>query len=115
VISWQYIAGFFDGEGTVVITVRGQVRCVTVQSTREVLDLIQVFLGYGTVRKNRPRFYRLGIYAREDVRDFIEGILPFTVVKRTQLEEALRLLDCTGRERRAGAVTLKELRRALKD
>jgi hypothetical protein len=108
-ITWEYIAGFFDGEGSV--STQNQIHrpgsyCTGVaiaQSGDEgstVLSAIQAFLlvhgikGYihhnrrGT---NRPMHY-YKISARPSVTLFLEAMLPRVSVKRLIVQDTLRFL-----------------------
>jgi len=98
-MAWAYVAGFFDGEGSVVDYSSKNYRCHThyeicmVQKDRAVLDEIQSFLGYGRVSKHGEDCWMLKIHRHADQTDFMEGVLPYSIVKRRQLEEARRFND----------------------
>lgn len=50
-MTWEYIAGFFDGEGSICHNGKGY-RVTIVQTNQEVLDDIVQFSGVGSVIKN---------------------------------------------------------------
>lgn len=92
-VTWEYLAGFFDGEGCVsVYTHRSQsvpaVRLSIGQQRTEVLYQIIEFLGCGNVSKTK-----LQIYGRDNVRRVMEGMLPHAIVKARELRLALELMD----------------------
>jgi hypothetical protein len=102
-----YVAGFFDGEGTVVITRRRasraqysdnhQVWLGTAQRTFyvDVLQNIQSTFG-GSVRAlhrpNQSPISEWSVVRRSDQRRFIDAVLPFLHVKRAQALLALDFL-----------------------
>jgi intein-encoded DNA endonuclease-like protein len=90
-----YIAGFFDGEGSVILIQRkakGYPRFTMCQRTPEVLERIQGMLGYGNlhsdVRDGGGTMWKLTINRREHKLHFIRYILPYSIVKREKLEQA---------------------------
>ena len=94
VTSWAYIAGFFDGEGCV--TSSPATLCVVVrmnQKTPQVLREIQKVTG-GRVRY-RPGgggSWALTIQGKALTTRFIQEVLPYSIVKATQLVVALRMV-----------------------
>lgn len=107
-ITWEYIAGFFDGEGCVCTTnlkARPNTFCTFVsigQSGKEgyaVLTAIQAFLvPYGIKSymsaQRRQKHYRemwqLRMMARPSVMVFLSNVLPFVNVKRPAVQDTLR-------------------------
>ena len=94
----QYIAGFFDGEGSICFATRkkGKVYIDLYQKPREVLDLIQEFLGYGSICMYRRGSHQLRISGRANVRRFISMIYPHSVVKKKQLEVGWAITELIG-------------------
>lgn len=111
--EWNaWIAGFFDGEGTVMITHRKASRsgfsdnhqvwigCAQRIDHRDVLDDIQATFG-GAVRvlnrnKLNPKWSDIGqweLISRKDQRRFLNAMLPLLRVKRGQAQVALAFLD----------------------
>ena len=90
-----YIAGFFDGEGSIHPDPGGSLRVVIsiCQKKPEPLLRIQQILGIGrVVQHNSKRWgvsYRYKISSRKQSEDFIHAILPYSIVKKGQLELAL--------------------------
>lgn len=99
-----YIAGFFDGEGSINITNKGQVRVVMSQKKPEVLYWIRDTLGGGTVRQLTKRgeayeCWRYGVYSIRQVCSFLDMVLPYVVVKRREVMRARELMKIPGRQR----------------
>lgn len=104
-ISPEYIAGFFDGEGSVVIEHKNRgyktyrLRFSIANTCLEVLKEIQAVVGgsistsLSAIQKASNKQYpchKLIISAGADVKRFIELIGPHIRVKRPQLEAAAR-------------------------
>jgi intein-encoded DNA endonuclease-like protein len=87
----EYVAGFFDAEGHVGL--RSSNRRVSMsQKDPEVLHAIQNFLGYGQkVRCNSQGMWLYVIAKREHREDFIDRVLPHSIVKRTQLTQLRKM------------------------
>lgn len=104
-MTWEYIAGFFDGEGS--ITSHGKNYRITIPQTNlEVLKAIKNFCGYGTVFEIKKRkshwkdawvFY---IARQDDVQSFLERLRPLLVVKKASTERALEVLKVDNRTRK---------------
>ena len=97
-----YIAGFFDGEGCVNITVRGKIRQVRlrlmiVNTHLELLKILQAQYGGGlqklTRQENWKQAWQLTIHSKDDQKRFIEDILPYSILKLPQLYLALEFLE----------------------
>ncbi len=89
-----YIAGFFDGEGHVQLRRTGNSVVLTIAQRRPaVLEAIRDFLGYGAIYYRRNGNISLQISGRSNVWDFIDRVLPYTVVKRDELLVAQRRLE----------------------
>ncbi|HII70224.1 LAGLIDADG family homing endonuclease [Methanopyrus kandleri] len=103
-VSLDYIAGFFDGEGSVVVRFvrdgryragyRVSTKVVFVQKERDVLEEIHETLGMGHLyRRGSDGVWYLEIYRREDLREFVELIGNRTMVKRDALERLATVLE----------------------
>jgi len=91
-IQAAYIAGFFDGEGC-VSTGRRHLAIKLAQKNRGVLDYIVKTLGYGKVRRCNNGHHSMYIYSKPRQTRFIKLVLPYSIVKRSQLEVGLQLLN----------------------
>lgn len=95
-ISWQYIAGFFDGEGYVGIihSKRGPVVSLTMTNTNlALLEMIKEFVGFGNIyeQKVTNRFGKhpchfLRFANHKGALRFAENILPYCVIKKQRIE-----------------------------
>ncbi|MDO8495365.1 MAG: LAGLIDADG family homing endonuclease [bacterium] len=86
-MTWQYIAGFFDGEGSIVHNGKG-FRITIAQANLEVLIDIKKFSKIGNVfkvRKRQAHWKDSWVYyvaKQEDVLTFLKNTLGFLVVKK---------------------------------
>ncbi|MBI4449471.1 LAGLIDADG family homing endonuclease [Candidatus Uhrbacteria bacterium] len=93
-MTWAYIAGFFDGEGSLSRNGNG-FRITIPQTNIEVLNTIQRFAGCGNVihvTKRQRHWKESWIYAvakQEDVLYVLRSIGPHLVVKRHLMQAAL--------------------------
>lgn len=100
-IDWQWLAGFFDGEGCVHIqemglgpknkTVRYQARVLVAQKCIPLLENIKHFLGYGYIYVHESTCPNLSIPSKK-ILHFLMHILPYLQVKRLQARLMLQFL-----------------------
>lgn len=98
-MDWNYIAGFFDGEGTISCFGKHKVvRVVISQTNQEVLDKIKDFTGVGNVIKETKReshwkdswiYY---ISKNEDSLMFLESLVDKLIVKKDRAVEIMNVL-----------------------
>lgn len=99
-MTWQYIAGFFDGEGSVLVPTYQQPRISIAQKRPEVLIEIQKFLLEHDIRSQifsvdkiyagkRKILSQLRVNASKEVISFIEGVMPYLIVKKEECVAAL--------------------------
>ena len=92
-MNWDYIAGFFDGEGSITKVGKNSFRITFAQNNKDVLDAIKLFLnGYGIhswITKKRPSKaypnnigYHLAFAKSEAVRLFLTQVIPYLIVKK---------------------------------
>ena len=97
-MTWEYIAGFFDGEGSLVHNGKGY-RANISQTNKEVLDEIKYFSGVGLVckiTKRQAQWKDSWVYyvsKQKDVDFFVRNILPFVYVKKDKIIETIPKLD----------------------
>ena len=99
---WAYAAGFFDADGSIYITKRGEVRASAVATGdrgKIHCERLQKTLGCGVlslnevVGKNSNRtVHRVNFQSKGDVKKVLEGILPHLQLKSMQAKAALRCL-----------------------
>lgn len=105
-VDWRWLAGFFDGEGYVGWNHRRGTNSMTItvmisNTYRPAIDVLVAWFGgrVQSVPKRKPHHkaqYRWWCYAGTTKR-FLEGILPFALVKRRQIELALEAFALIGR------------------
>lgn len=100
IMSVQYIAGFFDGEGSVGTTPKGAFRWTVAQKGKRGLLVMNEMGGYllcyHGIHTRRYKAYRqdmhtLGITMREDVLKACRLLLPYLHIKKTEVQDLLRL------------------------
>lgn len=93
-MTWKYIAGFFDGEGTIAHNGKG-FRLSIPQTNIEVLEAIKNFSKIGhliTVTKRKSHWKDQWVYyvaKQSDVYKFLKGARPFLIVKKDLAEKTL--------------------------
>jgi len=97
-MNWEYIAGFFDGEGCVYTYQDTSVRLdISQKKSRKVLEDIQFFLSANGIRSsiydNVDAASRLRVGRTKDCIDMINGMMPYLIVNRDKATTALALLD----------------------
>ena len=109
-MNWSYIAGFFDGEGSLGLTNLGSNNCCfrvsMAQGTVPVLSKIQEFLAqedipcrielntnrFHMLTKKHKSVHQLRITVRKNVTKFCELVLPYCVVKKALVQDVGRFL-----------------------
>lgn len=105
-----YIAGLFDGEGTIVISgptpsdpKKYQLRVAVAMCHEETVRQLHDALGYGTVREVDAQRYNPNASLRYDWRcsgssalRFIRDVRPWLVTKKDAADVALRFGDTVG-------------------
>lgn len=96
-ISWEYIAGFFDGEGCLSIKNRykgiGYWTLGMTQKNIEVLETIQEFLGGGHIyKKSDCDCWSYELYKQQHVRSILEKLLPYLIVKYDKALEVIQYI-----------------------
>lgn len=90
-VTWEYTAGLFDAEGSIIMDKKNQLTVtITQASDRGVLDAIAKFTGFGHVV---PTGIRLVEYTREKNKEFLTRLLPMLHVKKSQAVLALELIS----------------------
>lgn len=130
-LSWEYIAGFFDGEGCVTVSgtaARGQRRRAetrvkiqitqTGQRGKDLFDEMAIWLKERGIACKFSRYvhrnplYRvrwvLMVNSRDSQLRFIEGILPYCYIKKTELQDCLRLMKLYPADKSVRSFLMKE-------
>jgi len=108
VVSWAYIAGFFDGEGHVGLTLGANRRNITISQTGDrgytLLHKVQGFLqhhgitssvhGYNYVSHPRKqKLWTLHITDYKSSCSFTRELLPFLSIKKTEAQDFRRFIS----------------------
>jgi intein-encoded DNA endonuclease-like protein len=117
VISHQYAAGFFDGEGSVLLDVRDEtsysLRAKVSNTNFEILELLATKYG-GSISSHGSRKLRHKLAKAWRVSDkkavaFLLKIQPFLVVKKEAVRVALQYLNFDKSFQRHKPITQEEL------
>ena len=93
-MEWRYIAGFFDGEGSLGHNGKG-FRITIPQTNLEVLRAIQQYCGVGDiikVTKRKPHWKDSWVYyvsTQKEVYYFLQNVRPWVIVKRSRVQGVL--------------------------
>jgi len=94
-MTWSYIAGFFDGEGSIGHNGKG-FRVTIPQTNEQVLQELKKFSKMGNViatAKRKAHWKDNWVYyvaRQEDVQVFLRRVLPHLIVKRSAVEQAIK-------------------------
>lgn len=119
-MDWNYIAGFFDGEGTLVGRRRG-FRIGITQTNRKVLEEIKKFSGIGhvcsiTKRKKHWKDSWLYFIAKQsDVYRFLKRAEPRLIVKKELAGKAIKVLRAYLKEEKRKKLALRARIKKAKD
>lgn len=103
-VSWQYLAGFFDGEGHVHFSIRGGLQWSLFQAGdngRRLLRTIKYFLALHDIESSiytRPRRrcgetmigHDLYVTSREMVLPLLQYLMPYLHMKKLACQDAIR-------------------------
>ena len=105
-VTWAYVAGFFDGEGTVLDRLHSTgVRQFSLwfpQTEREVLDHLQEFFESEGIKSTitsyhsgprQTKRHRLGIANVSGVYTALERMYPHLIVKREKAEAMMEVIE----------------------
>lgn len=104
-MDWRYVAGFFDGEGSIVKTPVYRYRIFVTQTNEEVLKKIQAFTGVGSVvpiTKRKKHWKNAWIYyisSSENILRFLRHIQPYLIVKKELASHAIKNLEIRKKQR----------------
>jgi len=97
-MSWDYIAGFFDGEGSICHNGKGFRICIP-QTNEDVLNNIAGFCGFGKIAKitKRKKHWKDSwvyyISRQEEVLVFLRGVSGSLIVKRDLTQKTIKTLN----------------------
>jgi hypothetical protein len=94
-LSWEWIAGFYDGEGSILITIRKNSIAFEVtlsQKYRPLLECVQEFLnsnGIASSLYDRGTAYNLSVHSTDGIKRMLEAMLPYLRLKGIQARAVL--------------------------
>ena len=93
-MNWDYIAGFFDGEGNVhILKIKSNQLAVVVRMYNkevEVLNKIKEFIRFGNIYiKEKTGVSELTIAKKSDIKIFLENIRHKLITKKKQVDYLL--------------------------
>jgi len=97
-MTWEYIAGFVDGEGSIVVNDSTDYRIVIPQTHLGVLEEIKLFANMGYIYECKKRqahwkdAWGLAVARQKDVLYFLEKIEPYLIVKKHLAQKYIPLL-----------------------
>ena len=112
-MSWEYVAGFFDGEGCITFNKNNIIRIIFTQKEALVLDIIDKFLYQNDIR-SKSNYIKLSgcinlcINRHLDQLVFLTKIIDHLIVKKSKAIEALKIIK--NRKYQNEHYTLKEER-----
>lgn len=106
-VSWDYIAGFFDGEGHIGLVERKKHKSTSYQLTfmicntdKKVLKSIRSKIGGRWVKSinispyiGRPFLYRIIVQKQETMKHILNKLIPLLIVKKKQAELVLEYIN----------------------
>lgn len=103
-IDLGYVAGYFDGEGSVICRKRRWTKITFCNTHKQSLREIQEFLRAGRICEihkrhsslGRKRMYVLTIGRGQDLRRILPQLIPMTIIKRRKLENLLKVVLTKG-------------------
>jgi intein-encoded DNA endonuclease-like protein len=96
-MTWEYIAGFFDGEGSITYNGKGY-RVSIAQTNKEVFDKMVASIGCGMifeVKKRQEHWKQSWVYyiaKQEDVFRFLQECYPYLIVKKQLAKKTIKEL-----------------------
>lgn len=102
-MSWEYLAAFFDGEGTITLKQRGLQWSLSQSQARgrKLFNEIQAFLTTEGIRcgiydykerKSNTELHSLFVTHRRQVSQICRSILPYTRIKKVEVQDHLRYM-----------------------
>lgn len=115
-MNWDYIAGFFDGEGCIYHKPPRIYQAILVQKDTTVLDIIKDFLtkeGIECSRHQRPGLGELRIYQQRFTLKFLEKVVDNIIVKKEQAIKAINGIKSNPVNMHYNRATIAKLRPAI--
>ena len=101
--KWGYIAGFFDGEGSIITFAKPRVTAEITNTDKKVLLWMQKETGLGRIYKTHEKYgdsilgghelaWRYNIYRQAEVIKFLTKIYPYMKIKKSLAKLAIQFL-----------------------
>jgi len=84
-ISWSYIAGFFDGDGSLSFNGKTSWYFSIIEPNRELLELMREFIGEGYVYPHGKNCLFLRISKRQVLQNIGKKLLPYCILKKEKI------------------------------
>lgn len=92
-IDNSYWAGLFDGEGNIYISKGLHHMQVSITQKRpEILYLLKEVFGGGVTKYGKQTCHKWRVSSIEDIRNFLEVIYPYSIIKKGEISVALEFL-----------------------
>ncbi|HEC64561.1 hypothetical protein LCGC14_1307020 [marine sediment metagenome] len=120
-LNWNYIAGFVDGEGSIIVyEKRGKVIFQISNTDLKILESIKNYIGFGYIRvshRNPEKWKPQGVYVvsrHEDVEKILKKLKGKIIVKNERLNNALFFIKNKNWERKI-PLDIKKIRKMQKE
>ena len=101
-LTKAYLAGLIDGDGAIMACIerhrekkfhfRVRVNIKISQNEERILKWVKKVSGFGYIRHNRTQ-YEWNSFDQEKIRKFLEILLPYLKIKRSQAKLAIKILN----------------------
>ena len=112
-LSWQYIAGFFDGEGCITTSTGMSIRVTIAQTGDKGLKILTLIQDYVALRGIKAKVNSKRVYSERHSPSwslvmsettsciaFLQGVIPYLHVKKVLAEDKVRFLTWYATNRR---------------
>lgn len=83
-MNWDYISGYFDGEGSAYITNQNRAYLTWANTNLESLETMKDFMGVGNIRqshKGERSWYTLAVWRVDDLRKVVPELQARCIIK----------------------------------
>jgi len=104
-IKKAYIAGFLDGDGSIYARAKPNdsyrfgyqislsITLFQSKKSKDSFEEVCSLIGYGKMRERNDGILEYSIQKLDDIKDFIEIVKPFLILKRKQAELTLKIIE----------------------
>lgn len=102
-MDWSYLAGFIDGEGSIVIYTKPRKRVIiNIPNTHlESINEIKRFLKVGNVhtyKRGKDHWKPYSLYhisSHKEVKEILTNLLPYLIIKKQKALQAIKMIEET--------------------